>query len=162
MSWLLLVYKIPSRPSRLRLQVWRKLQRLGALYLQDAVCALPDQAELEENFHYLAQSIQEMGGQCFIFRADTLSSKSQEQMLAGFEQQADERLDEISQRLAQVDLADDPERAEESLKNERIAFLRANRLNYFGSNREKIVEAQLEELKEALNRANHPQARSKS
>lgn len=162
MKWLLLVYKIPSQPSKLRLQVWRKLQRLGAVYLQDAVCVLPDEPELEENFHYLAQSIQEMGGQSFVFRTESLSPQTQEQVLAGFRSQADERLAEISRRLSQVDLADDPERAEECLKNEQVAFLRANRLNYFGSNRANIVETQLEQLKNALNHANQPQPRRNS
>ena len=28
-NWVVLIYRIPSQPSRLRLQVWRKLQRMG-------------------------------------------------------------------------------------------------------------------------------------
>lgn len=40
--WVLLVYTVPTEPSRLRAAVWRDLKRAGALYLRDGVCALPD------------------------------------------------------------------------------------------------------------------------
>src|SRR5437899_2513667 len=40
-KWTLLVYRIPAQPTRLRLQIWRRLQKMGALYLQNAVCLLP-------------------------------------------------------------------------------------------------------------------------
>lgn len=151
----MLVYRIPSQPSKLRLQVWRKLQRLGVLYLQDAVCVLPDQPELEENLQYIAQSILEMGGQSFLMRAENLNPYSHDHIVEGFRAQADERLAEISKRLALVDVEGDAEQAEEALKNERISFLRANRLSYFGSLREHDVEQELEQLKTALNRHHH-------
>jgi len=32
--WLLLVYRVPSEPTRLRAAVWRRLKSLGAVYLQ--------------------------------------------------------------------------------------------------------------------------------
>ncbi|WP_279580643.1 hypothetical protein [Fodinicola feengrottensis] len=33
-GWLLLVYKVPSEPTRLRATVWRRLKGMGAIYLQ--------------------------------------------------------------------------------------------------------------------------------
>ncbi|MDT5002323.1 MAG: hypothetical protein QOK12_4428, partial [Mycobacterium sp.] len=46
-AWLLLVYRIPSDPTRLRAAVWRRLKSLGAVYLQNSAAALPasDSAE---------------------------------------------------------------------------------------------------------------------
>lgn len=41
LRWLVLVYKIPAEPTRLRAGVWRKIKNLGAVYLQNAVAALP-------------------------------------------------------------------------------------------------------------------------
>jgi hypothetical protein len=35
--WLLLVYKVPSEPSARRVYFWRKLKRLDALLLHDAL-----------------------------------------------------------------------------------------------------------------------------
>jgi hypothetical protein len=40
-QWLLLVYRIPAEPTRLRAMVWRRLKALGAVYLQNSAAALP-------------------------------------------------------------------------------------------------------------------------
>jgi len=39
-TWLLLHYKLPTKPSALRVYTWRKLRRLGAILLHD-LCAQP-------------------------------------------------------------------------------------------------------------------------
>jgi hypothetical protein len=39
--WVLLVYKVPREPTSSRAYVWRKLKRLGALLIHDAVWVLP-------------------------------------------------------------------------------------------------------------------------
>ena len=39
-GWLLLVYRVPSEPTRLRSTVWRRLKSLGAIYLQNSAAAL--------------------------------------------------------------------------------------------------------------------------
>lgn len=40
--WLLLIYTVPTTPSRTRAYVWRELRREGALLLRDGVAALAD------------------------------------------------------------------------------------------------------------------------
>jgi hypothetical protein len=40
-EWLLLVYRVPSEPTRLRASVWRRLRNLGAIYVQNSVAAAP-------------------------------------------------------------------------------------------------------------------------
>src|SRR5215213_12001994 len=39
--WLLLIYTVPREPSANRVSIWRKLRRLGAILLHDAVWVLP-------------------------------------------------------------------------------------------------------------------------
>ena len=34
-SWLLLIYTVPSQPSRKRAAVWRDVKKAGAVYLRD-------------------------------------------------------------------------------------------------------------------------------
>ena len=53
-TWLLLAYKVPREPSANRVYVWRKLKRLGAVALQDAVWVLPATAHTRERFRWLA------------------------------------------------------------------------------------------------------------
>ena len=62
-SWLLLIYTVPSEPSRLRATVWRELKKVGAVYLRDGVGALPTLPETTEAFRAIATRITELGGQ---------------------------------------------------------------------------------------------------
>src|SRR5215210_8900163 len=43
-GWFVLIYKLPAEPTRLRASVWRKLKAAGAVYLQNGVAALPEDA----------------------------------------------------------------------------------------------------------------------
>jgi len=156
-GWTLLVYKIPTQPSRLRLLIWRKLQAMGALYIQNAACLLPARHDLDENMQYIAAQIEEMGGSSYLFAADTRLPGGEDRLTAEFRDQADERLEEIVDRLdkvsARLEHAASPsalERAEGDLKRERVAYLRARRLAYFGSTKEAEVDARLETLKRSL------------
>src|SRR5689334_18930133 len=49
-NWLLLHYKLPTRPSVLRVYIWRKLKRLGAILLQEAIWVLPDLPRTADDF----------------------------------------------------------------------------------------------------------------
>ena len=69
-SWLVLVYRVPSEPSRLRAAVWRRLKALGAVYLQSAVVALPSNAENERALRILRNEVVEkMGGTAYLLSA---------------------------------------------------------------------------------------------
>ena len=155
--WTLLVYRIPSQPSRLRLQVWRKLQGLGAAYLQDAVCVLPARSDLQAEFEETAHAIREMGGTATLFCAQPLGEGEDEAVLQAFRELADERYRSILGRIeaalallqGQVSVGS-IEVAEESLMRERVAFLRAQRIAYVGGTLEPKVEEALEKLRKTL------------
>lgn len=156
-NWTLLVYKIPSQPTRLRLQIWRKLQAMGALYLQNAVCLLPARPDLDENLHYVTQMIEETGGTCYLFSTSALLPGSDARLIGEFQAIADDKIAEIVQRLEAIQTRleaaatpSDLERVEGDLKRERISYLRARRQAYFGSTREAEADERLDALKRAL------------
>lgn len=157
LEWTLLVYKIPPQPTRLRLQIWRRLQRMGALYLQDAVCVLPARADLQENMQYIGETITEMDGTYHLFTAKCIFADGGERIVDSFRQLADMRYEEIAARTRIVEASLEAavsltalEGAEEDLKRERIAYLKAKRLAYFGSDRENEVERRLDTLRSSL------------
>jgi len=41
-KFLVLVYRMPAKPTAGRVAVWRLLKKAGAVYLQDSVCVFPD------------------------------------------------------------------------------------------------------------------------
>jgi hypothetical protein len=66
-SWVLLIYRLPREPSRHRVAVWRKLKDLGALYLQDGVAALPEDAVTREQLEWLQLRVREAGGEASLW-----------------------------------------------------------------------------------------------
>ena len=67
--WVILIYHLPREPSRHRVAVWRRLKTLGALYLQDGVAALPEDAVTREQLEWLQTRIREAGGEATLWEA---------------------------------------------------------------------------------------------
>jgi hypothetical protein len=63
MAWLFLIYTVPSEPSRKRAFIWRELKKVGAVYLRDGVCALPERDETAIGMRAIVAKIEEFGGQ---------------------------------------------------------------------------------------------------
>ncbi len=88
-NWLLLHYKLPTKPSALRVYIWRKLKRLGAILLHEAVWVLPDQPRTAEQVQWLTAEIQEMGGEAYSWRASTILGANNESITKQFNEQVD-------------------------------------------------------------------------
>src|ERR1035438_10271005 len=74
-GWLLLVYRVPSEPSRLRAAVWRRLKSLGAIYLQNSAAALPASIGAERALRKLRSQILEMGGTAALLSCSVLAGE---------------------------------------------------------------------------------------
>jgi hypothetical protein len=98
-NWLLLHYKLPSKPSALRVYIWRKLKRLGAILLHEAVWVLPDQPRSAEQVQWLTAEIQEMGGEAYSWRASTILGADNESITKQFNEQVDARYSDLLKRL---------------------------------------------------------------
>lgn len=81
-DWLVLVYKLPADPSRLRAGVWRKLKAAGAIYLQNGVAALPANAGNERVLRGLAHEIETMEGMGYLLQGAVLGDERE--LLAAF------------------------------------------------------------------------------
>ena len=87
-EWALLVYKVPSEPSRVRVSVWRELKRLGALYLQQAACILPARPETIEALANIRARIEELGGTSFYFEVPSQGEATDAVLIEGFREMA--------------------------------------------------------------------------
>jgi hypothetical protein len=163
-AWTILVYRVPPQPTRLRLSIWRKLNAMGVLYIQDGVCLLPNRPDLTENLLYVAQAVEQMEGTCHVFSASALLPDGAETLVTGFRALADQRLAEIGERLnsATEELNNATEkaglspaaliRAEAELKRERVAYLRTRRLSHCGipPETESAMDAKLDAFRKRL------------
>ncbi len=119
--WLILSYRIPTEPSRLRAGVWRRLKSLGAVYLQNAVAVLPGSAESERALRLLRNDIEEMGGSAQLLRAETLAGE--DELVAAFNAARD---DEYAELLVRCDAFLDEIAAETAAEHFSYAELEEN------------------------------------
>jgi len=98
-SWILLFYTLPRDPSAPRVALWRKLKKLGAILLHDAVWVLPDTPALHEQMRWLAADIPDVGGSVHVWKAQADTSEQEAALIAQFVGQAEVEYQEMLQVL---------------------------------------------------------------
>jgi hypothetical protein len=101
--WVLLVYKIPREPTSSRAMIWRKLKRLGALLLHDAVWVLPATAWTREQFQWLAVEIGELEGEAYLWESHLLLNGQADALVQQFGARVDALYQEILEELSRED-----------------------------------------------------------
>jgi ChrB-like protein len=76
----MLAYRLPREPSNPRVVLWRKLRRLGAVQLVDGLVTLPADARTKEQFEWLADEVEEAGGEATIWLARPGSARQERQV----------------------------------------------------------------------------------
>jgi hypothetical protein len=103
-GWLLLIYRVPPEPTRLRAAVWRRLKSLGAIYLQSSAAALPASTSSERALRKLRREILDMSGTAALMSCRVLAGEPE--VRAAFQAARDDEYEEIVDRcedfLAQV------------------------------------------------------------
>jgi DNA-binding transcriptional regulator PaaX len=93
--WLMLIYRVPTDSSKARVAVWRELKRLGGLYVQQAVCVLPDQADLRDSLGKVRNRIDELGGSHIFLTLTDVDDDVRTQFVDGFRGQSAKEYAEI-------------------------------------------------------------------
>ncbi|NLI12256.1 Chromate resistance protein ChrB [Pelotomaculum propionicicum] len=92
-EWLILIYKVPSEPTRYRASIWRKIKAIGAIYLQSSVCILPLTHKTEKNLRLLRREIEGYGGEAHLVKASFLLQE--QSVIDQFNQARNEEYEEI-------------------------------------------------------------------
>jgi hypothetical protein len=105
--WLTLLTTLPPTPTRHRVGVWRKLQRMGAVRLRGSAWLLPESAETTELFQWLVQEIESFRGEATLLHVDRIENMTAEQVTALFHKARTAEYDTVvrgcREILAQVD-----------------------------------------------------------
>ena len=99
-KFLILTYKIPPEPARKRVALWRRLKGLGAVYLQNGVCLLPNTEENIRRLKMLENDIAEAGGESVILEATALDRLQEDKAIARFKADRDEEYHEFLAKCA--------------------------------------------------------------
>jgi hypothetical protein len=103
--WLLLVYRVPAEPSRLRAAVWRRIKNLGAIYLQSSAAALPASTAAEQAFRKLRSEIIDMSGTAILLWCEVLAGQTDvvEQFQAARDGEYEEIVDKCADFIAGIE-----------------------------------------------------------
>lgn len=153
--WLLLTYKVPMRPAKHRVGIWRKLKALGAIYLQNGVCVLPRTEEHLRRLKVLEREIADTGGEAILLHTASLDRAQQEKVVSRFAIERDEayaefisRCDDFEAEIARERAAGkftyaEVEENEEDLVKLRTWLDKIVRLDFFGAPRRGEAQARL-------------------
>jgi hypothetical protein len=94
--WLLLIYTVPAEPSRKRAAIWRELKKVGAPYLRDGVCILPERPDTRERFDIITAKVQEFGGDATLVSGARLSETRAVALVEQFQAARDEEYHDIA------------------------------------------------------------------
>jgi hypothetical protein len=159
-AWLLLIYRIPSEPTKLRATVWRRLKGVGAVYLQTSTAALPASPTAERSLRRLRHEILEMGGSALLLECSALAGEPE--IVSAFEAARNDEYEEIADRcedfLRQVQKEHDAshftyaelEENEVDLAKLRSWMAKVVDRDVFGSSGRPVTEKLLERCAEAL------------
>src|ERR1700681_4954278 len=84
MAWLLLAFTLPTKRASQRVEVWRKLQRYGAVPLGNSGYLLPNNLVTRERFEWLAISIRKYGGEASVVKVVSIDNLTSPQLIARF------------------------------------------------------------------------------
>lgn len=133
--WLLLIHQIPPKPDYLRVKVWRRLLRIGAVRVKNSVYALPYAEQALEDFQWLLREVAASGGEGSILRADFVDGLTDRAIEALFREARAADYAEILD--AAKSLAGAPA-AEVARLDRRLAEVTA--IDYFGAPRRAAAE----------------------
>jgi hypothetical protein len=95
-GWLLVAYRVPREPTRLRATAWRRIKALGAVYVQNSVAALPDSPANERALRSLRREIIALGGTAQLLRSQVLAGSAD--LTSTYNAARDEEYSEIIDR----------------------------------------------------------------
>ena len=83
-TWLLLLYALPTKRTSARVNLWRKLERFGAVQLKTSAYVLPDDPSHYERFQWLAKEIRDASGEATLIRVAEIEGMTNGQIVGMF------------------------------------------------------------------------------
>ncbi len=98
-GWLLIAVSTGSATASLRVFVWRKLRGLGALYVQQSACLLPDRPEVRRQLQRLLHRVAREGGQGRLLRLRLVDEDERRAVVAELQAARDAEYADLLERL---------------------------------------------------------------
>lgn len=162
-EWLILNFILPKEQSRVRVSVWRKLKKSGAVNIGQSMWVLPNAENHLEVFNKMSDEITENNGSAYIANADFVGNESSDDIIAAFNMARDDEYQEFMDKCEDYFLEIEKETKKENFtfaeleENEEEYDKLAEWLNkiskrdFFGAALKKQSEETLQKCKQLFN-----------
>lgn len=139
--WLLLVFNLPSRNGSVRVDIWRKLKRCGALALRTSGYLLPNTPDNLERLEWLSAEIRKHKGQASVAQVQAFDDLPHERIVQLFMAERNKDYEKLLRELRQ-------KRAPQQLRKVRQKLLQISAIDFFSSPLKSKLEGALAALEE--------------
>lgn len=154
--WLLLVFSLARKGASLRVAVWRKLQRYGALPLGNSGYLLPNTAENREKFEWLATTIRGAHGEASVVEIQSIDNCSGPQLTRRFSDARSQDYRELLKELKNAS-SSGSRNSPAQLSRLRQRFQEIASIDFFGSPLRAQVERTLNAMRDPRSKPAHPE-----
>lgn len=138
--WLLLTFSLPAKRASQRVEVWRKLQRYGAVPLGNSGYLLPNSPANQERFEWLATAIRKYAGDASVVRVQSIDNLSSPQLVGRFAEARAREYQALIRDLQKLSSVARQKRASGRMSRLRARFREIVEIDFFGSPLQKRVE----------------------
>ncbi len=101
-AWLTAIYRVPTKPSTLRVGVWRQAKELGGLAIQQSTYLFPDTPEVRLGLSQLMRQVEQGGGEGTILEIPSIDPEKEAQFVAELDRLRDEEYAEVAEDLEEI------------------------------------------------------------
>jgi hypothetical protein len=138
--WLLLTFTLPTKRASQRVEVWRKLQRYGAVPLGNSGYLLPTNSSNRERFEWLAQMMRKHAGEASVVSVQSIDNLSSPQLVARFAEARSREYEELIRDVQKPSSVALQKRGPGRISRLRERFREIVEIDFFGNPLQKRVE----------------------
>jgi len=138
--WLLLTFILPSKRASQRVEVWRKLQRYGAVPLGNSGYLLPNNGANQERFEWLGIAIRKYGGEASVLKVQSIDNLTTPQLIGRFAEARTRDYQELIRGLQKLSSLPAAKRGTGQVNRFRARFHEIAEIDFFESPLQKRVE----------------------
>lgn len=138
--WLLLTFTLPTKRASQRVEIWRKLQRYGAVPLGNSGYLLPNSPTNQERFEWLAAAVRKYAGEASVVKVQCIDNLSTPQLIGRFAEARSKEYQELIRELQKLSSAALHKQSSRQLNRLRTRFREIAEIDFFQSPLQKRVE----------------------
>lgn len=138
--WLLLTFTLPTKRASQRVEVWRKLQRYGAVPLGNSGYLLPNNPTNQERFEWLAAAIRKYAGESSVVKVESIDNLSSPQLIGRFAEARAREYQELIHEVKKLSSIAPERRGTGRISRLRTRFREIVEIDFFNSPLQKRVE----------------------